>query len=130
MTTVKQVNKRLADVSGLSRSFGATKSVLGRHLWLWPILGALVLGGIGWWVHWSVEAAMRERLVGELTTVLQADVEALRVWRKDQETIARRLAHSPGLRPAVKQLVAGGPGRTPRLSPPPWCRSAPCCARR
>jgi hypothetical protein len=48
---------------------------------------------------------MREKLAGELTTILNADVEALLVWTRNQQAIARSLARSPALRPLVRELV-------------------------
>jgi hypothetical protein len=64
-----------------------------------------LLGGVGWWVHRSVEEAMREELAGQLTTILNADVEALRAWTKDQEAIARSIARLPALRKATGELL-------------------------
>src|SRR6266404_4438897 len=106
METAKHVRKQLTGLSGFTPSLGATRSALRRQLWIWPVLAALLLGGVGWLVHRSVEDAMREKLAGELTTILNADVEALRLWTKDQEAIARSLARLPDLRPAVRDLLA------------------------
>jgi eukaryotic-like serine/threonine-protein kinase len=105
MSTATHVRKQLTGAGG-SRSLGATWSALRRHLWVWPVLAALLLGGVGWWVHRSVEEAMREELAGQLTTILNADLEALRTWIRDQEAIARSLARLPALRPAVRGLLA------------------------
>jgi hypothetical protein len=115
MKTPKQIGKQLSQVGGLSSSIGAAGTVLKRQLWVWPILAALFLGAVGWWVHRSVEAAMREALAGQLTTILNADVEALRTWTRDQEAVARSLAQTAALRPAVRELVDIGdrPGAPP-----------------
>ena len=48
---------------------------------------------------------MRDKLAGELKTILDADVQALLLWTRDQEAIARSLARSPALRPLVRELV-------------------------
>jgi hypothetical protein len=106
METAKHIRKHLTGVSGFSPSLGATGSALRRHLWIWPVLAALLVGGVGWLVHRSVEDAMREQLGGGLNTILNADVEALRLWTKDQEAIARALARAPVLQPAVRELLA------------------------
>lgn len=105
METAKHIRKQLTGVSGFSSSLGATRSALRRQLWIWPVIAAVLLGGVGWLVHRSVEDAMREKLAGELTTILNADVAALRLWTKDQEAIARSLARLPDLRPAVRELL-------------------------
>jgi hypothetical protein len=106
MNTATHVRKQLSGTGGTTQSLGATRAALRRHLWIWPVLAALLLGGVGWWIHHSVEVAMREELAGQLTTILNADVEALRTWTRDQEANARSLAMLPALRPAVHDLVA------------------------
>jgi hypothetical protein len=105
MDTAKHIQKQLSGVSGFSQSLGATRSLLRRQLWMWPVIAALLLGGVGWLVHRSVENAMRKNLAGGLTTILNADVEALRQWLKGQNEIARALARLPDLRPAVRELL-------------------------
>jgi hypothetical protein len=104
MNTAKQINKQLSGIPSFS-SLATTRAILRRHLWLWPILAALVFGGVGWWVHHSVESAMREEQAAELTAILNADVEALRIWSKDQAAIAQVLAEQPALRPSVRELL-------------------------
>ncbi len=106
MDSAKHLQKKLTGASGFSLSLGATRAVLRRHLWVWPIIAALLLGGVGWWVHRYVEEAMREELAGQLTTLLNADIAALRTWTKDQEAIVRALAQMPALRPPVSGLLA------------------------
>ena len=106
MDTSRHLRKQLSGVSGLSLSSRTLQAALGRQRWIWPVVAALLLGGVGWWVHHSVERAMRDELSGQLTTILNADVEALRTWTRDQEAIARSLAQLPALRPAVRGLLA------------------------
>src|SRR5262245_5141223 len=106
MGSAKHIQKQLTGASGFSGSLGATRAMLRRQLWIWPVLAALLLGGVGWWVHGSVEEAMREELAGQLTTILNADVEALHTWTRDQEAIARSLAQLPALRSAARGLLA------------------------
>lgn len=69
-----------------------TSVVLKRNLWAWPILTALVLGLLGWWVNGTVERKAREQLAAHVTTLLNADVTALRIWLKDQEGNAQLIA--------------------------------------
>ena len=132
METAKHLRKQLTGVSGFSHSLGATRSALRRQLWIWPVLAALLLSGVGWLVHRSVEDAMREKLASELTTIVNADVEALRLWTKDQTAIAQALARTPGLEPAVRELLRPGPperGCRPRSVPPSSrarCRAPRC----
>ncbi len=105
MNTPKQVCKRFSGMPGLSNTLNVTRSVLRRYWWLWPILAVVLLGGVGWWVNRSVEEAMRDKLAGDLKTILDADIEALKVWSADQEAIARSQARRRVLRPAVQELL-------------------------
>jgi hypothetical protein len=105
MNTPRQINKQLSGLSGLSPYITATRTTLKKHLWLWPVVAALLFGAVGWWVHRTVEEAMRETLAGQLKTILNADVEALRVWTEGQQAIARSLARSPALQGPAGDLV-------------------------
>jgi hypothetical protein len=100
---------KTAGVAGLASSVRATRTFLGRQLWVWPIIAALILGVVGWWVHVAVGDAMRRQLQGNLTTILNADVEALRAWMKEQEfnaqSVAYDVAHNEAAVEAVRELV-------------------------
>jgi hypothetical protein len=105
-----------------SGSLQATGTFLRRQLWAWPLLAAVVLAGLAWWVNRAVEGVMREQVAAELTTILNADVTALRVWMKEQEANAKILAVAEPVRPAVRELVALAQGKDAsetalRLSP-------------
>lgn len=88
-----------------SSTISASGRLLRRQIWIWPLLAAAVLGGIGWWVSWSVESAMRQQRINELTTVLNADVTALRQWMDNQLATAQLLAADEMLRPLVQELL-------------------------
>ncbi len=105
MKSSSHLQKQLSGASQVTRSFGAMR-VLKYQIWVWPVLVGALLVGVGWWVHRSVEKAMRDRLASDLMTILNADLEALRIWRRDQIAIARSLARKPELRPIVRELVA------------------------
>src|SRR5262245_19138461 len=105
MNTPNQINKQLSGIPGWSRSAKASRINFKKQLWLLPVIAAVVFGVGGWWVQRLVEGEMREKLAGELKTILNADVEALRVWTKDQQAIARSLAQLPVLQRPVSELV-------------------------
>ena len=54
------------------------------------------------------DASLRERLREELTTVLEADVAALRVWLKKQESAAEVAVTDPQIRMLVGRHPAAG----------------------
>src|SRR5947209_7667272 len=100
--------------TGTSGSFQATRLFLSRQLWAWPLIAALVLGGIGWWVNRSVEDAMRKRMAEELTTILKADITALRLWLKEAQADAQSLSLDPSIQEEMKKLIAqAGPDEDP-----------------
>ena len=111
-TSVGRLTGRFARSLGASAWVQTTGRFLRRHLWAWPVAAAAVLGGVGWWVDRSVEAAMRRQREATLTTILNADVKALRVWMAEQGRNAAFIADDDRLRPAVNELLArpvGGP---------------------
>jgi len=80
--------------------------VLSRHLWVWPLLGALVLGGVGLWVRDRVESSTRAELASRLHTLLNADVAALRLWFSEKEEDAKSLASDVRVQSAIAELAA------------------------
>src|SRR5262249_21635377 len=77
----------------------------GRRLWLWPVIAAVVLAGVGWCVHLSMEHAMRKQVAGGLKTILDADVTSMRTWMKEQEYNAQILAGDDPVLPAAQELL-------------------------
>ena len=53
--------------------------------WLLPVIGALLLAGIGWWLRQALERELRQSVIQQLTTVRNANVEALQLWLKSQK---------------------------------------------
>jgi serine/threonine protein kinase len=84
----------------------ATGRFLRRQLWAWPIVAAVLFGGAGWWVHHSVENAMREQRATDLNVMVDASVSALRVWMGEQRVNAQLFADDEQLRPMVTELLA------------------------
>jgi hypothetical protein len=88
-----------------STSLQATGRFLRRQLWAWPIIAAVLLGGAGWWVHHSVESAMRQQRVTDLDTMVEASVTALRVWMGEQRINVQLFAEDEQLQPMVLELL-------------------------
>src|SRR5262245_256793 len=103
----RQVNfQHQASASRVSTSVGAARRFLRRQLWLWPVIGAVILAGVGWWVDRSVQQSMREDLTDDLTTILNADVAALKIWFHEQKINTTVLAQGPAVIESVRELVA------------------------
>ena len=79
--------------------------MLSRHLWVWPVLGAIVLALVGLWVRDRVVSATRMELASRLQTLLNADVAALRLWFSERQSDARSFASNLSIQSAVAELV-------------------------
>ena len=86
-------------------SLQATSRFFRRQLWAWPVIAALLLGITGYLVDRSVEAAMRSRREAELSTILLADVEALRIWLVEQGRNAELLGNDDKFHELLQPLL-------------------------
>jgi hypothetical protein len=96
----------------------ATGRFLRRQLWAWPIIAAVVFGGIGWWVHRSVENALRAQRAADLNAMVDASVTSVRVWMGEQRINVELFAADELLRPMVTELLRlaeRGPGAERQL---------------
>jgi hypothetical protein len=82
-----------------------TQALLRRRIWIWPLLAAVLLAGVGYAIRSSVESAMQDSLAEQLKTLLEADVAALRIWMKSQETNAQNVAGDHDVQIAVREIV-------------------------
>jgi hypothetical protein len=105
-------------VSGaVSRFFGgastiqATGRFLRRQLWAWPIVAAILFGGAGWWVHHSVENAMRDQRAIDLNAMVDASASALTVWMGEQRDGVQLFAQDEQLRSLVSELLVLSDGK-------------------
>src|SRR4051794_15084012 len=79
--------------------------MLWRHLWIWPLLAAIVLAVVGFWVRNRVVSATRMELASRLQTLLNADVAALRLWFSERQSDARSFASDLSIQSAILDLV-------------------------
>ncbi|MEN8133011.1 MAG: serine/threonine protein kinase, partial [Pseudomonadota bacterium] len=72
------------------------------------IIGVVVLlmAVVGAGVHFAVKKTLTDSLVEGLKTVLEADVEALRIWIKKKKSLAQAFSKDPRIQPLVQQLIA------------------------
>src|SRR4051794_3899182 len=83
-TTVGLMTGAVSRMFGGSTGVKATGRFLRRQIWAWPIIAAVVFGGSGWWVHRKVENAMREQRETDLNVMVNASVEAVKVWVEEE----------------------------------------------
>jgi tRNA A-37 threonylcarbamoyl transferase component Bud32 len=77
-----------------------------NYLWLWPLVAAVLLGCLGYYLHWALNRALHERIASALITIRDADVVALRLWLDSRRSFAEVLAREPDLLPLTQRLVA------------------------
>jgi serine/threonine protein kinase len=105
-SAVGRATGRLARRLAHTTTVKAAGRFLRRQLWAWPLVAAVILGVAGLLVHHSVEWAMRDQREAELTTIRDADVEALRVWMTEQGRNAEQLAEDEKLHAPLQELLA------------------------
>ncbi len=91
--------------SPLARLVLRAPLVLSKHLWVWPLLGALILSVVGLWVRSQVEGTTRTELAERLQTLLNADIAALRLWSAEQEADAVSFADEARIQAAIAELT-------------------------
>ncbi|MEW4527764.1 serine/threonine protein kinase [Maioricimonas sp. JC845] len=95
-----------AKARSVVRSLSATNIFLRRQIWIWPIIAAVVLGMIGWFLRGAIENQLRMEMHSELETILQTDVTAMRIWLRSEEENVKTAAGDAELREAMLRLVA------------------------
>src|SRR5919106_6275940 len=75
-----------------ARSAAITNVFLLKQIWAWPILAAIGLAGIGYYLRGAIEGTLRDQLKGQLQTIVNADVTALKNWAVFQKAIVKENA--------------------------------------
>src|SRR5262249_31093501 len=88
-----------------SSTLQATTRFFRRQLWAWPIIAALLFGGAGWWVHHSVENAMRDQRAIDLNAMVDASAKAVTVWMGEQRVNVALISQDDQLVPMVTELL-------------------------
>lgn len=76
----------------------------GRRYWV--LLAAALLGALGFWTHTRIEESLLEIRGDELETVLDAEVNALELWIRDQKGQLEVVAADPRVIEATEGLIA------------------------
>jgi eukaryotic-like serine/threonine-protein kinase len=80
--------------------------VLWKNLWAAPLVGALIFALVGLWVRSRVEETTRAEIAARLQTVLQANINALRLWFTEREYDAKSFAADSRIQTAIAELVS------------------------
>jgi eukaryotic-like serine/threonine-protein kinase len=70
------------------------------------LLATALLVGLGAWTYHAVEGSLQELRAATMKSLLDAQVNALRVWVREEIGDAERIAREPAVRDAVAQLAA------------------------
>lgn len=76
----------------------------GKHIWLVPLLLALLVGGAGWWADRQLRQTIQQELLADLRSTLDANVTALEIWMENQKRIAAGLAEEPRFQAVALEL--------------------------
>ncbi len=88
------------------RALSSTGQVFRKPLWIWLPTAAVLLAGAGVVLRSTVEGVMRSQVAGELRTLLDADVEAVRLLFRAHQELALIAAHDPEIRSLARELAA------------------------
>ena len=69
------------------------------------LLASALLIGLGYWTYRAVESSLRELRADGLKSLLDSEVNALRVWVAEEIGDAERIAREPRVRGAVAELA-------------------------
>lgn len=92
----------------VSKSVSATSLFLRTQLWVWPLIAAALIAGLGFWLKATVGTTMKAQMTDELQVLLNADVAALRILYRAHEAVTTIAANDPDVRRLVGGLVARG----------------------
>jgi eukaryotic-like serine/threonine-protein kinase len=104
-SAVGRATKRFSRVLGGSPTLLAASRFLSQQLWAWPLISILLFGGTGWWVNESLEKALREQRVADLTAMVDASVSGLEIWMDEQRINAQLFAADDRLWEPVRELL-------------------------
>lgn len=77
----------------------------GKHIWLVPLLLALLVASVGWWADRQLRQSINRELRDDLGSTLDANVTALEIWMANQKRIAAALADEPRLKAVALKLL-------------------------
>ena len=104
--SISRVNSAVRSSAGsVIRSALSTGKWLRRAIWIWPIIAAVILGGVGLVLRSAVERNIQLDTESRMETILNAEVAALTLWVKGQEKAATTAAVDPLLISETEKLL-------------------------
>ncbi|MBI3839965.1 MAG: hypothetical protein HY288_18745 [Planctomycetia bacterium] len=110
--------RKTRSVLGLAGRLSLSRGLIRRYVWVVPILALVVLIFTGTWLRSRIERALQAQLEGQLRTLLDADVTALKLWLHAQEANAMAAAQEPSIRQAIIELAQLAADRKPSSGHP------------
>ena len=78
---------------------------LRKAIWAWPIIAAIILGGIGLILRSAVEQSIQDDIASGMETILDTEIAALKFWVKGEEKAATSAAVDPTVISQTKKLL-------------------------
>lgn len=88
------------------RTVSSGRLLLKKQLWIWPILAGILLASIGWILRGWIEDSLKNDLRSKLKAILAADVKALQLWMRTQETTAESVVGDKHVIELSEKLLA------------------------
>src|SRR5882672_10522383 len=82
----------------------------GKHIWLVPLLLALLVGSVGWWADRELRHTIQQEVRDDLQSALEANVTALEIWMENQKRLATSLVDEPRLKASALKLLEQSAG--------------------
>jgi serine/threonine protein kinase len=92
--------------SKVVRVMSSSRLIFLRQLWVRPLIAIVILGIISWFLGRALEQVLKQDLASKLTTILAADVTALKIWMTSQEQTATSAAADHAFAELVDSLFA------------------------
>lgn len=102
-----QSNRSASRTGSTIASFlGRTGHFFQHQIWIWPIVAAVGLGSLGWFVRAKVERSIKAGLDSQLALIRDMEVSALRHWAAGQIATVTQLSREPAIRTNIIELAA------------------------
>src|SRR5262245_2748110 len=92
---------------------------LQKPIWIVPLFIAGLVAAFGWWGNGRLRETVEEQIKAKLTSTLDANVAALKIWTTNQIRLATALADDPETRAAALRLLDRPPPAPGEFRRPP-----------